>query len=45
MLDERMIKEADIRPEDLPLFRKARLINAMNDLDEAIVIDIKNIHV
>jgi 4-amino-4-deoxychorismate lyase len=43
LLNEKTISEADIKKNDLKLFSKAVLINAMMDLEESPLIDIKNI--
>jgi 4-amino-4-deoxychorismate lyase len=43
LLEQGQISPADIRPADLKYFQKARLINAMLDLEESNDIDIINI--
>jgi len=43
LLKEKLISEIDIKKNDLRLFRKAALINAMIDLQESPVIEIRNI--
>jgi len=44
LIKDRIIYEADIKKKDLKFFSKAVLINAMMDLEESPVIDIKNIY-
>jgi 4-amino-4-deoxychorismate lyase len=44
LLKEKAISESDIKKKDLKFFSKAVLINAMMDLEESPVIDIKNIY-
>ena len=44
LLDHDMISEQEIRTEDIARFHKVGLINAMIDLDEMPVIQIKDIH-
>lgn len=43
LLDEEKIRPADIRPEDLRYFRKARLINAMMRFGDKVDIPVENI--
>ncbi len=43
LLEERKVKEADISVEELPLFDKLYLVNAMIDLEDEISIDIAHI--
>ena len=43
LLDEEKIRPADIRPEDLRYFRKARLINAMICFGDEVDIPVENI--
>lgn len=43
LLQENKIVEADIKIDDLSKFKKARIINAMNDLGDTIEITINNI--
>lgn len=42
-LEQGLIRERRITPADLPLYRQARLINALNDLETNNDIDIRNI--
>ncbi len=44
LLDREIIRVADIRPEDLHHFEKARIINAMICFEDALDINILNIH-
>jgi len=44
LLDEEVIRVADIRPEDLHHFKKARIINAMIRFEDELDINILNIH-
>lgn len=44
LLDRERIRVADIRPEDLKHFEKARIINAMIRFEDALDINILNIH-
>jgi len=44
MLRLDLIKEERITPDDLPRFQKLKLINAMNDLEQAPEIPIESIH-
>jgi 4-amino-4-deoxychorismate lyase len=44
LLDKEIIKVADIRPEDLYNFSKARLINAMLKFEDKIDVKIKNVY-
>ena len=43
LLDKQLIKEENIEPKDLQYFQKARLINAMLDLENSSDIEIVNI--
>ena len=45
LLNLEMIKEADIRVDDIPQFQKVRLVNAMLDFDDSIDIDISNVEI
>ncbi|MCB2208297.1 MAG: aminotransferase class IV family protein [Bacteroidetes bacterium] len=44
LLNRELVRVADIRPEDLKHFEKARIINAMIRFEDALDINILNIH-
>jgi 4-amino-4-deoxychorismate lyase len=44
LLEHEQIIEREIHPDDIGKFEKAALINAMNDLDEAPIVEIQNIN-
>jgi hypothetical protein len=44
LLARDLIRESKITPEDIDKFRKLKLINAMNDLQNAPDIPIESIH-